>query len=198
MIASLNGQILAQGSGYLIIEVAGIGYQVLVTEDLARRVHLGDSLSLHTKLIVREDSLTLYGFLETSELDMFEELLKVSGVGPKSALAVLNDLSIPALVGAIHENNEKAFQSVSGVGPKTARLIIATLQGRLDQFTSVPSVGTNLQLHDQLLAALVSLGWTERDSQGAIERLKEQGIFDEDYPLPELLKLALVGLGSAR
>src|SRR5690554_3433935 len=145
MIASLSGRVSAQGSGYLIIEVAGIGYQVLVTEDFSRTAHLGDEVQLFTRLIVREDSLTLYGFADTPSMQLFDELVKVSGVGPKSALSVLNDLSVSAIVTAVQQDDEKTFQKVSGIGPKTARLLVATLQGRLNDFVglSTPADSAN-------------------------------------------------------
>ncbi|MGB3414698.1 MAG: Holliday junction branch migration protein RuvA [Microbacteriaceae bacterium] len=196
MIASLRGTITAQGSGYLIIEVAGIGYQVLVTEELSRKARIGEEMGVSTRLIVREDALTLYGFEKSTDILLFDEFLKVSGVGPKSALNLLNDLSLSMIVHALKNADEKTFLKVSGIGPKTARLIIATLQGRLTEFAgaSEESTPTKADFSEQLLSALVSLGWSARDSESQVDRMREQGLFAQDYDLSQLLKLALVGL----
>jgi Holliday junction DNA helicase RuvA len=131
MIASLRGQVLSRTGGDVVLEVGNIGYLVAVPDRLAASVQVGESLMLHTAMVVRDDHVALFGFDSPEELNIFDLLRSVSGVGPKSALAILGHLSIDDISDAVVSENDGAFRMVSGIGPKTAKLIVLSLQGRV-------------------------------------------------------------------
>lgn len=128
---------------------------------------MGSKLVLHTKLVVREDDLSLFGFDETSDRDAFELLTSVSGVGPKSAMAVLATLGAEGLAVAVDDAHEAAFKPVPGIGPKLAKLIILQLTGKLVGATSEAAAPDMVQ-------ALVGLGWQEAKVQQTLQRIAEE------------------------
>lgn len=121
---------LAAGAGWVVINVGGLGFRV-ETPTRNGAAHVGQTVSLFTNLVVREDSLTLFGFETEQELEVFGILLGVSGVGPRSALGVLSVLSPAEIARAATMEDEKPFKKVSGIGPKTAKLITVQLAGKL-------------------------------------------------------------------
>src|SRR5699024_7123610 len=126
VIASVRGPLLRQGAGFLILEIGGMGGRVEVPSG-ARAPKLSDEeVFLHTSLIVREDALTLYGFETVEEITVFEHMITVSGVGPKSALGVLSALTPYEIARAVIDENDKAFRQAPGIGPKTAKLLIVS------------------------------------------------------------------------
>ena len=131
MISRLDGTVLSARGQRLVVGVGGIGYAVAVTPQCSLAARIGADVALHTHLVVGGDDLALYGFESEAELDAFELLIGVSGVGPKSALGVLAHLSPDDLARAVDAQDEKAFKAVSGIGPKTAKLLILQLSGKL-------------------------------------------------------------------
>lgn len=208
MIASLRGTLIALVGGRAVVDVNGVGYAVALTERHARALRVGDSVELHTALIVREDDMSLFGFLTAEELAIFELLRTVSGVGPKSALGVLGAMEPSAIARAIAEGDDVPFRAVSGIGPKTAKLITVSLAGKLvaprDAEASASPTGSSQssesvdQLRTDLVAALTGLGWPERS---AVE-VAASVIADESDAiaagLPVLLRKALAQLGPRR
>lgn len=205
MIASLRGTIVALATGRLVLEVAGVGYAVAITERHARDLRVGDTVRLHTALVVREDDLSLFGFVDEVELGLFELLRTVSGVGPKSALGVLGSMDADAIAHAIANDDDAPFRAVSGIGPKTAKLIVVTLAGKLEAPRG-PARGSaagksgraETAPRTALVAALTGLGWPERTALEAATAVIDQA---EEAPLPELpvlLRRALAQLGPAR
>jgi Holliday junction DNA helicase RuvA len=202
MISLLNGTLRAINSDRVVIEVQGVGYAVLVTSATSASLTLGATAILHTSLVVREDSLTLFGFLDEESKNTFELLQTVSGVGPKVALSILGSLSIEDLARAIAQENVGAIEKVPGIGKKGAQRMILELKGKMTR------VGghANLVSHqppwrEQLTSALVSLGFTPKDSDNAISalvsRLQNEGVDPADVALGDLLKDALAnGKGS--
>ncbi|WP_347757346.1 Holliday junction branch migration protein RuvA [Agrococcus sp. ProA11] len=169
MISRLDGTVLSARGQRLVVGIGGIGYAVAVTPQSSLTAAVGREVSLHTHLVVREDELSLYGFETEAELEAFELLIGVSGVGPKSALGVLAHLSPDDLARAIEEQDERAFKAVSGIGPKTAKLLILQLQGKL----AAPAARATAKGSDaraDVLTALTGLGWPERTAADAIER----------------------------
>ena len=124
MIASLSGMVLALGPSHVVLDVGGVGYKVFVPANVQENLVLDRTASLHTHLIVREDALTLFGFVDEQDRAVFELLLGVSGVGPKVALAILSAVSPEALRTAVAEARPELLGRVSGVGKKTAEKII--------------------------------------------------------------------------
>ncbi|EZP29719.1 Holliday junction branch migration protein RuvA [Microbacterium oleivorans] len=197
MISSLRGRVLHLEPDSVVIDVHGVGYAVAVTAHHARQLHLGDEVFVHTAMIVREDAMSLFGFEERSELDVFGQLLSVSGVGPKSALGVLSALSVDQIATAVADEDDAPFRRVSGIGPKTAKLIVVQLAGKLIAPTRAASGAPLPQgLGAQVAAALVALGWSERVAVDTAETVLADA--PAGATVPALLKLALAQLGPSR
>lgn len=192
MIATVRGPLLRQGAGFLIIEVGGLGVRVEVPSG-ARAPRLGrDEVFLHTTLIVREDALTLFGFETVEEIDVFEHMITVSGVGPKSALGVLSAMSPAEIARAVHREDDKAFRQAPGIGPKTSKLLIVSLAGKLDALMehvdSAPEPTPEHAGRNQVLVGLQGLGWTENQAREAVEAALTAGAPTEPA---QLLRSAL-------
>ncbi|MDH6422556.1 Holliday junction branch migration protein RuvA [Aurantimicrobium minutum] len=195
MIASLRGTVLAVRENTCIVDVNGVGYAVNVTPAHKFSVTIGAEHTFLTSLIVREDSLTLFGFENPESLELFEQLLSVSGVGPRSALAVLAEMSPAEILTAVVNEDDSAFKKVSGVGPKTAKLIIVQLAGKLtalaDSETISHAAQTVSPISLSVVQALVGLGWNEKVAREAVDSL------DSSSPAAttaSILKEALVSL----
>ncbi len=199
MISSLRGRLLHVDAESLVLDVGGVGYAVAVTPQLAREFHLGDDITLHTTLIVREDALSLYGFRDRAELAVFSHLLSVSGVGPKSAIGVLSSLTVDQIADAVATEDDAPFRRVSGIGPKTAKLIVVQLAGKLTASTGSSSSGAaSSGVSAQVVAALTALGWNERVASEAVTAVVAAATPGETASVPVLLKSALAHLGPAR
>ena len=197
MISSLRGRVLHLEPDAVVLDVHGVGYMVAVTAQHARTLHLGDEVFVHTAMIVREDAMLLFGFEERSELDVFGQLLSVSGVGPKSALGVLSSLTVDQIATAVADEDDAPFRRVSGIGPKTAKLIVVQLAGKLTVPARTATGAPVPQgLGAQVAAALVALGWTERVAAEAADAVLSEA--PAGASVPALLKLALAHLGPAR
>ncbi|WP_371031369.1 Holliday junction branch migration protein RuvA [Pseudoclavibacter sp. JSM 162008] len=203
MIASLRGQVLYRTATTVTIEAAGVGYQVFVTPAHALQLRLDAEVLVRTHLVVREDAWTLYGFQRSEELEIFEHLITVTGVGPKSALGVLAHLEPEQVARAVAEEDVKAFTAVSGIGPKTAKLIILSLAGKIALALS-PSpaagepVGQNgsAALRRDVVEALLGLGYAERQAAPAVEDAAK-ALDGEDPDVAALLRATLKLLGPA-
>lgn len=188
MIASIRGEVLAEGAGWIVVAVGGLGYRVEVSSARVA-AHPGDEVFLHTSLIVREDSMTLFGFSTRDELEVFTLLLGVSGVGPRSALGVLTELTPAQIAQAVIADDDKPFRRVSGVGPKTAKLISVSLSGKINSQTLsgveevlaappvAPSAATSVQ------AALVGLGYAEAQAELAVSEAVAAGAPEDEAGL---------------
>ncbi|MCM3501875.1 Holliday junction branch migration protein RuvA [Microbacterium sp. P26] len=200
MISSLHGTAAHVADDSLVIVVGGVGFSVAVTSQLARTVHVGDDVHLHTNLIVREDALSLYGFETREELTVFTQLISVTGVGPKSALGVLSSLTVPQIAQAVADDDDAPFRRVSGIGPKTAKLIVVQLAGKLAVVpaTAPAAVSTHGQVPLQVTQALIGLGWTERTAAEAVASVAENASDADRASVQALLRLTLALLGPAR
>ncbi|MGF3055265.1 Holliday junction branch migration protein RuvA [Microbacterium sp. YY-01] len=198
MISSLRGSVLYTAPSLVVIDVGGVGFSVFVPADVAHTAHVGTTIELHTSLIVRDDALTLYGFIEREELDVFSLLLGVTGVGPKSALGVISHLSVDQIATAVTNDDEKAFRKVSGIGPKTAKLIVVQLAGKLHAAPASGTTTANPEATAQLLEALVGLGWNESVADDAARRTVAEATAKEQNSVSLLLRRALASLGTAR
>ena len=138
MISSVRGTAVHVDADSVVVEVGGVGLSVAVTSQVARSTHVGQALTLHTSLIVREDALSLFGFETRDELQVFTQLLGVTGVGPKSALGILSTLTVGQIADAVAADDDAPFRRVSGIGPKTAKLIVVQLAGKIQ----APHAGT--------------------------------------------------------
>ena len=165
MIASLTGVVQSVQSNSVVLDVAGVGYLLNVTANHAQTVTLGESQLFHTALVVREDAMTLFGFASVHERELFDLLRSVTGVGPKSSLAILGTLTMDQIFDSVATENDDAFRAVTGIGPKTAKLIVVSLAGKL----RVSSGGSKAKANnDNLVEALVGLGYSEKNARTAI------------------------------
>jgi Holliday junction DNA helicase RuvA len=196
VIASVRGTVLAALGTSVVIEVGGVGLAVQVTPQQALSLRVGAEATLHTALVVREDDLSLYGFAELDELQVFDLLRGVSGVGPKSAMGVLAAMSPADLAQAVALEDDTAFRKVSGIGPKTAKLIVVSLAGKLAMATtSRAAAPVTSSIADNVTVALVGLGWPERVAMQAVEDALATASDADRQAVPALLRLALANLG---
>ena len=200
MISSLRGRVLTAAGNSVVIEVGGVGFHVNTTPALALASRLGEEITVHTSLIVREDALTLFGFASRDELDVFELLIGVTGVGPKSALGVLSALSPEQVAAAVQGDDDAVFRKVSGIGPKTAKLITLSLAGKLVATTTRPAPATVATggVAESVLAALTGLGWSERVAAEAVDETMAAASEVEAASVPAVLRLTLSRLGPAQ
>lgn len=188
MIASLTGRVLSISNGQVVIDVRGVGYLVNHLPQAASKLTLGEEVSLVTSLVVREDAFTLYGFLEPDELKVFELLRSVNGVGPKSAMAILSELSVERISQAVASESDGTFRAVSGIGAKTAKLITLSLSGKFTVSGNAASTAS-----DKALTALIGLGWSEKLAREAVEK-----VYSPEASEKEILKLALSYLSRGK
>lgn len=200
MISSLRGRVLTAAGNSVVIEVGGVGFHVNTTPALALASRLGEEITVHTSLVVREDALTLFGFATRDELDVFELLIGVTGVGPKSALGVLSALSPEQVAAAVQGDDDAVFRKVSGIGPKTAKLITLSLAGKLVATPSrqAPSTVATGGVAESVLAALTGLGWSERVAAEAVDETMAAASDVEAASVPAVLRLTLSRLGPAQ
>ncbi|MEV7608975.1 Holliday junction branch migration protein RuvA [Microbacterium sp. NPDC089320] len=200
MISSLHGAVLHSTADQVVIDVGGVGFSVAVPADVAHTATVGERLMLHTSLIVREDALSLYGFAERSELEIFGLLISVTGVGPKSALGVLSHLTVDQIADAVTAEDDAPFRRVSGIGPKTAKLIVLQLAGKVHPVGSVskPAANASVDVVDQVTAALVGLGWSEKVAAEAAAQTAAEASEAERAAVAPLLRRTLALLGPAR
>lgn len=197
MISTLRGRVLARQGDSVVVEVGGIGLSVSVPAGLAQSLGGGSEVFLHTSLIVREDAFSLYGFESDAELAVFNILLSVSGVGPKSALGVLNHLTVSQIAQAVANDDDAAFRRVTGIGPKTAKLIVVQLNGKLDGVVPQQAPAANApaaNIEPQLVETLVSLGWNEKIARDAAAHTIEHAAASDRESLSALLRQALANL----
>jgi len=200
MISSLHGAVLHSTADQVIIDVGGVGFSVAVPADVAHTATVGEKLLLHTSLIVREDSLSLFGFADRSELEIFGLLISVTGVGPKSALGVLSHLTVDQIADAVTAEDDAPFRRVSGIGPKTAKLIVLQLAGKVHPVGSPTKQAPSgpVDVVDQVAAALVGLGWSEKVAAEAAAQTAAEATEAERATVAPLLRRTLALLGPAR
>jgi Holliday junction DNA helicase RuvA len=196
MISLINGVVRSIGLDRAVVEVGGVGLAVSITSSTSAQLNLGAPVQLFTSLVVREDSLTLFGFLDEDSRSVFELVQTVSGIGPKVALAILGAHSPQSLAVAIAQEDIKAIEKVPGIGRKGAQRLILELKGKITDF----GAADHKQVHqpvwrEQLTSALISLGFTSKDSDAAITSVVAQyadsGIDAQNVDISELLKAAL-------
>ena len=193
MIATLRGVVAHSDENSLVVEVGGVGLLVRVPVALAQSAVPGETVFLHTYLVVREDALALYGFESAAERELFEVFLGVNGVGPRLALNILSTLSPEAVRRAVFNEQAEVFQRVSGIGRKTAQKMLLHLQDRLEpSLEDLSGVGTLGDVDTEVLDALTALGYSVVEAQTALQRLPK----DAPSDLASRLRLVLQSLGA--
>ncbi|AFR29354.1 MULTISPECIES: Holliday junction branch migration protein RuvA [Micrococcaceae] len=174
MISFLRGTVAHVGLSTAVIDLNGAGMSVYATPQTLSHLKTGSEAKLFTSMIVREDSLTLFGFADDDEREVFDVLLSVSGVGPRLALAVLAVHEPEAIRVAAHTGDSKTFTKVPGIGPKVAGRIVLELAGKLvphgTSTGTAPAAAPNAEWKPQVVAAMTSLGWSEKDANGSIDK----------------------------
>lgn len=196
MIAYLNGVLHMINPDSLVVEVNGVGYEVKITKKVAAKLPtVGAEISLFVKQIVREDDISLYGFLSFEERNLFNILLSVSGVGPKAASNILSYLSIEQVISAIAKADVSALSSVHGIGKKTAERMVVDLREKIQKTYDISDEGKivfgpefNSSQFEEVIAALVTLGYRKSEAQAAIKKVSS-GIDQND--VENLVKSAL-------
>ncbi len=187
MIAKLKGNVIEYAPPSLVVDVMGIGYDVHLPFGLcppSQKIDVGSSVDLFIRQIIREDSMTLYGFFSRKSRDLFDKLTEVKGCGPKLSQAILAELGDDSTVSAIIQQDAKLLKKVTGVGSRLAERIILELKGRLEDIYIISSsehVASEMisrELSSDLIDALLSLGYRKSDCEKAIDiLLKDQNDF---------------------
>ncbi len=200
VIGRLRGTLAEKQPPHLLLDVNGVGYELEVPmTTLYRLPAVGEPLTLHTHLVVREDAHLLYGFFEKRERELFRELIRLNGVGPKLALALMSGLEVDELVRCVQAQDTAALVKVPGVGKKTAERLLVELKDRFKAGESIPSIAP-LVVEPQLaqavssaendaVSALISLGYKPQEASRAVAAVKEDGMSSED-----LIRRALRGM----
>ncbi len=193
MIACLYGKLESLGSDWAIVTANGIGFQVyLPTSTISSLGALGSEVHLHTHLILREDSLALYGFGSAAELEFFQSLIGVSGVGAKTALAVLSTMNVEQASLAIASGSIELLTTVPGIGKKTAERLILELKDKIGQGLIATPAARLVQENAEVVNALVSLGYSVAEASRAVATLPPE----KKLSLEEKVRLALQYLGG--
>ena len=193
MIASLQGAVESLGSNCAIVNVGGVGFRVYMpTSVLSTLGAVGESVKLHTHLHVKEDDVSLYGFSSANELQLFETLIGVSGLGPRLALAMLSTMNVEQLTMAIATGSTDLLTSVPGIGKKMAQRLVLELKDKIGAGLIAIPAAQIAEEHAEVLAALTSLGYSVTEASQAVATLPR----DSKLTLEERVKLALQYYGG--
>jgi Holliday junction DNA helicase RuvA len=188
MIGRLSGTLVEKNPPQLLVDVGGVGYEVDVPMSTFYNLpHLGERVTLLTHFIVREDAQLLYGFLTASERAAFREVIRISGVGPRTALSILSGLSVSELAQAVTAQDSKRLVKVPGIGKKTAERLLLELKGRLGADLPLVAAGGAAagEAHADIAQALIALGYNEKEADAALK------VLPPDVGVSEGIKLAL-------
>ncbi|TMB96879.1 MAG: Holliday junction branch migration protein RuvA [Chloroflexi bacterium] len=191
MIARLRGTVLDRGPDWLLVDVAGVGYQVFAPAGTLAAAKAGAEMTLHTHLVVREDSMTLYGFADPHEQRLFQTLIGVSGVGPKVGLALISVAKPDELAFAIASGNAAALSRAPGVGQKLASRIVLELREKITAGAAAVTPGVE---SEEVVAALMGLGYSQAEAADAVARSE----MPRDAPIEEKVRLALAYFARPR
>ena len=195
MFAYIKGKVEHIGVDYIVLENNGIGFRINTSLIVASKLTKHQDATLHTYLNVREDDMSIFGFLTVDELEVFKLLISISGIGPKAALAILSTLSIDELRIAVLSDDHKAIAKANGVGPKTAQRVVIELKDKfkledvLSDSTTQEEISGNVSsdIITETAMALTSLGYSNVEALRAIKKVKDS----ETMTVEELLKAAL-------
>ena len=189
MISSITGIIKSTSSSAVVVDVGGVGILVQVPNRVTSGVKIGSRADFYTYLVVREDALTLFGFLEVADRDFFELLLTVTGIGPKVAQSILSGSDSVTIASAISSGNLKLLESFSGLGKKGAQRLVLELKDKVAQFAN-GATSKNHPLKNQVENALEGLGYSAKDAANMVSQVTKSTEID-NLTAAEILKLAL-------
>ncbi len=200
MIGRLRGNLAEKQPPHLILDVNGVGYELEVPmTTLYRLPSVGEPVTLHTHLVVREDAQLLYGFWDKRDRELFRELIRLNGVGPKLALALMSGLEVDELVRCVQAQDTSTLVKIPGVGKKTAERLLVELKDRFKAWESMPAIATLVveprvgvavsSAENDALSALIALGFKPQEASRAVSAVKEEGLSSE-----EMIRRALKGM----
>ena len=199
MFAYIKGSLEVKTKGYIVIDVGGVGYKVFMSETAIEKLgEIGQTVKVHTYLRVREDDMSLYGFNTNEELRMFELLLSVSGIGAKSAISILSNITPSSFALAVISNDVAKIKSLPGIGPKGAQRIILELKDKIkteeasEQVTKIQieKVEENNEKVQEAISALQVLGYSRKEIEKALEKVDKENLSVEDIIRKGLNNLA--------
>ena len=200
MFAYIKGKLESKLNNYIVIDVGGIGYKVFMSESNIERLgELGEIVKVHTYYYVREDNISLYGFITSEELRMFELLIGVSGIGAKSAITMLSNISPSSFALAVISNDISQLIKIQGIGKKTAQRIILELKDKLKTEEAVMNI-ENKEIKNKIvednkvqeaISALQVLGYNRKEIEKALEKIEKDNLSIED-----IIRKALAILGN--
>ena len=201
MFAYIKGSLEVKTNGYIVIDVNGIGYKIFMSETAINKLGaIGEIIKIHTYVRVREDDISIYGFNTNEELRMFELLLSVSGIGAKSALVILSNVSVSSFALAIINNDINLLKKLPGIGPKTAQRVILELKDKLkkeneivaNENTDISDTINTAIMDDEKIAeataALKVLGYTGKEIEKALEKV------DANLSVEDIIRKGLLNL----
>lgn len=191
MIGFLNGKIEILRRPFIIVNVNGVGYKVLLSENFYSKLAIGDNVKIFTYTYVREDSLELFGFLEIDDLNLFESLISVSGIGPKTALNIFSFGERKEIIEAILKGDVTFFTSVPRLGTKNAQRIIIELKSKMGSNETLDLSGNDLKENQEVIDALKNFGFSVKEAANALREIKTPGLSAE-----EKIRIALKNLGK--
>lgn len=189
MFSYIKGKLEVKTTGYVVIDINGLGYKIFMSDTAINKIgDIGEVVKVHTYVKVREDDISIYGFNTNEELRMFELLLSVSGIGAKSAITILSNISPSSFALAVITNNVGEIKKLPGIGPKTAQRIILELKDKLKTEESIESDNTielkNAITEDnkvqEAISALQVLGYSQREIETAMKNVDKDNLSVED------------------
>lgn len=199
MFSYIKGSLEVKTTGYVVIDINGLGYKIFMSDTAINKLgEIGQIVKVHTYVKVREDDISIYGFNTNEELRMFELLLSVSGIGAKSAITILSNISPSSFALAVITNNVGEIKKLPGIGPKTAQRIILELKDKLKTEEDIDEDAT-LELKDAIkddnkvqeaIAALQVLGYSQREIETAIKNVDKDNLSVEDIIRKALIYLS--------
>ena len=192
MIASIEGIVAHKNTDHVVILVGGIGCEVMAPSSTIETIN-SERVFLHTRLVVREDSLTLYGFTSVAERELFDIFLKISGIGPKLSLTILSTLSVDNVRSAVINEQPEILNRVPGIGEKTAAKIVLELKDKVPSAMDTLPVDEFINMNADVLNALTKLGYSVVEAQAAIQSLPRDA--PEDSEARVFIALQYFGAG---
>jgi Holliday junction DNA helicase RuvA len=195
MISSISGVIKSTTLNSVVVEVSGVGILLQIPNRISSNLTIGSSANFFTYLVVREDSLNLYGFTELVDRDFFELLLSVTGIGPKVAQSILSGSESKLIASAIASSNLKTLESFPGLGKKGAQRLVLELKDKVSAFLSSNKSTPNLSISNQVENALQGLGYSAKDAANMVSQVLDDKK-NQALSSAEILKLALKRVGK--
>jgi len=190
MIAQISGILVQKNPTEIVVDCGGVGYQLFVSVIASNKLNnIGDKVILKTLLIHREDAMQLYGFYDDTEREVFKLLISISGIGPKSALAILSSMDVSELRQAIINNNLLLLQKMPGIGKKTAERLVIELKDKIIKIDTGTEIDNHNALAQEAIAALVVLGYNRAVAEKAVRKAITSS--SENISIEEIIRLSL-------